>query len=315
MPRNDQLWTVKGDGQRAAAAADQLTDLVAARRALAIIERRAFGATTDPAASIIDPDGAARRTADMLARECRDADTAALAIELATARHARAYQRDGCGPRCCQLNVLPLTDAADAVSVSGITKTRPGFATADRGGVRGTSGADVWRQVYDADAAKLPRFMAQRALAVARWGTASIFWIATSGIGRNPDTQLPKLRAAVQAQRWVGHALALACHPASTALGITPIPHGEGTFEWPSELGPDPVSAPAEEVAEVMAELGEEVELADAVSMAALALIDFNPDVEPVALADPDAALDAALDEIDELAGKYGASIDAERAE
>ena len=123
-----------------------------------------------------------------------------------------------------------------------ITRTPNGFATADRGGVRRTSGADVWRQVDDPDAAKLPRFMAQHALATARWGKASIFWIATTGIAAHPATQLPKLRGAVESQRWIGHALALACHPAATALGITPIPHGEGTFEWPASLGPDPMT-------------------------------------------------------------------------
>ena len=46
----------------------------------------------------------------------------------------------------------------------------------------------------------------------------------------------------MESQRWIGHALALACHPAATALGITPIPHGEGTFEWPASLEPDPMT-------------------------------------------------------------------------
>ena len=123
-----------------------------------------------------------------------------------------------------------------------ITRTPNGFATADRGGVRRASGADVWRQVDDPDAAKMPRFMAQHALATARWGKASIFWIATTGIAAHPATQLPQLRGAVESQRWIGHALALACHPAATALGIAPIPHGEGTFEWPASLGPDPMT-------------------------------------------------------------------------
>ena len=151
-----------------------------------------------------------------------------------------------------------------------ITRTPPGMAVTDNAGsgasvLRGATGKEetgkgsgwtVWqsygsRQGEEDDPSMLPRFVAKRALRRAlipqtpdseKRQPTQAFWLATSGLSRNPENSLSRLRAAMAAEPWLGQAIALAEHPCAVALGIAPIPHGEGTFEWPASLEPDPLT-------------------------------------------------------------------------
>lgn len=151
-----------------------------------------------------------------------------------------------------------------------ITRTPPGMAVTDNAGsgasaLRGASGKEetgkgsgwtVWRSYgsrrgEEGDPSMLPRFVAKRALQRAlipqlpdseKRQPTQAFWLATSGLSRNPENALPRLRAAIATEPWLGQAIALAEHPCAVELGIAPIPHGEGTFEWPASLEPDPMT-------------------------------------------------------------------------
>ena len=151
-----------------------------------------------------------------------------------------------------------------------ITRTPAGMAVTDNAGsggsvLRGATGREetgkgsgwaTWksygsRSGEEGDASMLPRFVAKRALNCApipqmpgskNTKPANAFWLATTGLSLYRDDALPRLRAAIAAEPWLGQAIALAEHPCAVALGIAPIPHGEGTFEWPASLGPDPMT-------------------------------------------------------------------------
>ncbi len=150
-----------------------------------------------------------------------------------------------------------------------ITRTPNGMAVTDNAGSGGSalrgatgrgetgkgSGWATWksygsRRGEEGDASMLPRFVAKRALNLApvpqmpgsNTKLANAFWLATTGLSLYRDDALPRLRAAIADEPWLGQAIALAEHPCAVALGIEPIPHGEGTFEWPASLGPDPMT-------------------------------------------------------------------------
>ena len=150
-----------------------------------------------------------------------------------------------------------------------ITRTPNGMAVTDNAGsggsaLRGATGREetgkgsgwaTWksygsRRGEEGDASMLPRFVAKRALNLApvpqmpgsNTKLANAFWLATTGLSLYRDDALPRLRAAIADEPWLGQAIALAEHPCAVALGIEPIPHGEGMFEWPVSLGPDPMT-------------------------------------------------------------------------
>lgn len=259
MPRNDLTWTIMGDRERATALAATVTDYVVAGRALDVVHTLAFGRSTDWREQVVDPDGRAWTMGRDLLAQAGDPHTAALAIELAVTGHRARVNvgADACGPDCCERGWMIMDRDTETASVVGRVKTRPGFARADAYGPGASmarngdanrkqdgSGASVYRASgLGNDGA---RFMAKVALATfrlpPRLGSgntrdASAFYVATTGLSRDPDDSLPRLTAGVNDVPWLGNALALACHAAATALGIPPIPHGEGAFTWPTELG------------------------------------------------------------------------------